>query len=173
MKRTLYILIGLVFAAGLSGVLIQQRSQLLEDRREINVHWAQVEDGLKRRSDLVPALLAASRPYASQIQSSELAQSRAALLSARNRQDEISANARLASGLQPLLADPALKSSLEFERLSDAFAAAENRIAVDRRDYNDAVKKYNMDLQLFPTNVAAALFRFHRDDNYLKTEPQP
>jgi LemA protein len=173
LKRTLYILVGLVFAAGLSGVLIQQRSQLLEDRRQIDVHWAQIEEGLERRADLVPALLAASRPHTTQIQSSELAQARAALLSARTRQDKISANARLASGIQRLLADPALKANLDFERLSDAFAAAENRIAVDRRDYNDAVKKYNMDLQLFPTNVAAALFRFHRDDKYLRTEAQP
>ncbi|HZQ54452.1 MAG TPA: LemA family protein [Bryobacteraceae bacterium] len=173
MKRTLYILIGLVFAAGLVGVLIQQRSQLLEDRRQIDIHWAQVEEGLKRRADLVPALLAASRSYAGEIQPDELAKARAALLAARRRQDEISANARLAAGLRRLLADPALKSSPDFERLSDALAAAENRIAVDRRDYNDAVKKYNMDLQLFPTNIAAALFDFHRDDNYLKTEPRP
>lgn len=169
MKRTLYILIGLVFVAGLLGALLQQRTQLLEDCRQIDLHWAEVQEGLNVRADLVPALLALSTRYAGQTQSSELAQARAAVLAARSRPDAIAAHARLASSIRRLLADPALKSSPDFERLSDAFAAAENRIAVDRRDYNDAIKKYNMDLQLFPTNVAAALFHFHRDDNYLTT----
>src|SRR5206468_1210655 len=59
-----------------------------------------------------------------------------------------------------------------FLRLQDELAGTENRIAVDRRDYNEAIRKYNTDVELFPRNIAAAIFGFHRDDAYFKTTEQ-
>jgi LemA protein len=63
---------------------------------------------------------------------------------------------------------PQLKSNENFLRLQDELAGTENRIAVSRRDYNEAIRQYNTDVELFPRNIAAALFGFRRDDAYFK-----
>jgi LemA protein len=62
-----------------------------------------------------------------------------------------------------------LKSNENFLRLQDELAGTENRIAVDRRDYNEAIKNYNIGVEQFPKNIAASIFGFHRDDAYFKT----
>ena len=64
---------------------------------------------------------------------------------------------------------PQFKSNENFLRIQDELAGTENRIAVDRRDYNKSIQTYNTDIDLFPRNVAASLFGFHRDDAYFKT----
>ena len=64
---------------------------------------------------------------------------------------------------------PQLKSNENFLRLQDELAGTENRIAISRRDYNDAITKYNTDIELFPRSLAASLFGFQRNDAYFKT----
>jgi LemA protein len=66
---------------------------------------------------------------------------------------------------------PQLKSDATFMRLQDELAGTENRIAVERRKYNEAVQKYNTSIELFPNNIAASLFGFQRNDAYFKTDP--
>jgi LemA protein len=104
----------------------------------------------------------------------EVIQDRAVLLASRKRRDEIDANVQLTATVQRLLAAldqsyPRLKPTVAFGRLEDEIAGAENRLAVDRRDYNEAIQRYNTDLQLFPGNVVAVLFGLKRDDNYFRT----
>ena len=65
---------------------------------------------------------------------------------------------------------PNLKANEKFLRLQDELAGTENRIAVERRKYNEAVQRYNTDIELFPKNIAASLFGFHRNDAYFKAE---
>lgn len=65
---------------------------------------------------------------------------------------------------------PNLKANENFLRLQDELAGTENRIAVERRKYNEAVQRYNTDIELFPNNLAAALFGFQRNDAYFRTE---
>ena len=113
--------------------------------------------------------------YAKQEQTviAEVANARAALLGARSKQDEITANNQLSGAIGRLLvlreSYPELKSNENFLRLQDELAGTENRIAVDRRDYNEAIRKYNTDVELFPRNIAASIFGFRRDDAYFKT----
>src|SRR5437764_10930024 len=176
MKGALIVL-GVVVLAGLilGGQVMGERNQFVTERNDIDAKWAQVDNDMKRRADLIPNLVETVKGYAKQEQTviGEVANARAALLGARSKQDEITANNQLSGALGRLLVltenYPQLKSNENFLRLQDELAGTENRIAVDRRDYNEAIKKYNTDVELFPTNIAASIFGFHRDDAYFKT----
>jgi LemA protein len=66
---------------------------------------------------------------------------------------------------------PQLRSNENFLRLQDELAGTENRIAVERRRYNEAVQRYNTSIEMFPNNLAAGLFGFTRNDAYFRTDP--
>jgi LemA protein len=154
--------------------LMGQRNQLVVERNDIDARWAQVDNDMKRRADLIPNLVETVKGYAKQEQTviGEVANARAALLGAHSKQDEINANNQLSGALGRLLVltenYPQLKSNENFLRLQDQLEGTENRIAVDRRDYNEAIKRFNTDIDLFPKNLAASIFGFHRDDAYFK-----
>ena len=176
MKSGLVIAIVVVLGALiLGGQLMSGRNTLVTERNEIDARWAQVDNDMKRRADLIPNLVETVKGYAKQEQSviAEVANARAALLGAHSRQDEINANSQLGGALGRLLVlqenYPQLKSNENFLRLQDELAGTENRIAVSRRDYNEAIKRYNTDLELFPRNIAASIFGFKKDDAYFKT----
>ncbi|MBV8072740.1 MAG: LemA family protein [Acidobacteriaceae bacterium] len=152
-----------------------QRNQLVTEKNEIESRWAQVDNDMKRRADLIPNLVETVKGYAKQEQTviGEVANARAALLGARSKDEEITANNQLSGALGRLLVltenYPQLKSNENFLRLQDELAGTENRIAVSRRDYNLAVQRYNTDVELFPKNIAASIFGFHKEDAYFKT----
>jgi LemA protein len=167
------LLVVLVFGGQLLGV----RNELVQQREAINGTWAQVDVDLKRRADLIPNLVETVKGFAKQEQEvlNNIANARSALLNARNPQERIEANTRLDNALGRLLVVvenyPQLKSNENFLRLQDELAGTENRIAVSRRRYNEAVQRYNTSIDLFPNNIAAALFGFQRNDAYFKTDP--
>jgi LemA protein len=160
------------------GQLMGQRNELVTEKNDIDARWAQVDNDMKRRADLIPNLVETVKGYAKQEQTviGEVANARAALLGAHSKQDEISANNQLSGAVGRLLLlqenYPQLKSNENFLRLQDELAGTENRIAVDRRDYNEAIKKYNTDVEIFPKNLAASIFGFHRDDAYFQATAQ-
>jgi LemA protein len=176
MKAGIGILV-IVIAAALviGGPLISGKNTLVTEKENIDAKWAQVDNDMKRRADLIPNLVETVKGYAKQEQAviGEVANARAALLGARSKQDEISANNQLSGAIGRLLLlqenYPQLKSNENFLRLQDELAGTENRIAVSRRDYNEAVRKYNTDVELFPRSIAASLFGYHREDAYFKT----
>jgi LemA protein len=176
MKGALVVLVVVILAVLVfGGALMGQRNQLVAERNEIDFRWSQVDTDIKRRADLIPNLVETVKGYAKQEQAviGEVANARAALLGARSKQDEITANNQLSGAIGRLLVltenYPQLKSNENFLRLQDELAGTENRIAVDRRDYNEAVKRYNIDVQLFPKNIAASIFGFQPDDAYFRT----
>src|SRR5437764_6846852 len=176
MKGALIVL-GVVVLAGVSfgGQLMGTRSQLVTEKNDIDARWAQVDNDMKRRADLIPNLVETVKGYAKQEQSviGQVANARAALLGAQTKEDKINANNRLSGALGRLLVlqenYPQLKSNEQFLRLQDELAGTENRIAISRRDYNDAITKYNTELEIFPRSLAASLFGFQRNDAYFKT----
>lgn len=167
--------VGLVIFGGqLAGI----RNELVQQREAINGAWAQVDVALQRRADLLPNLVETVKGYAThEKEIMELvAEARAGLLNAHNPQEKIEANQRLdgAVGRLLLLAEnyPNLKANENFLRLQDELAGSENRIAVERRRYNETVQKYNTNIDLFPNNIAAGLFHFQRNDTYFRAAPE-
>ena len=175
MKGALIILGVIVLAAiVIGGYLFGVKNDLVRERNEIQGKWAQVDNDLKRRADLIPNLVETVKGFAKQEQAvfGEIAEARSRLLNATSPQQEIAANNQLSGSLGRLLLlqenYPDLKSNENFLRLQDELAGTENRIAISRRDYNEAITKYNTDLEIFPRSFAASLFGFQRNDAYFK-----
>lgn len=180
MKGTYVVIAVVVVVVGIviGGSLIGTRNKLVTERNDIQGRWAQVDNDMKRRADLIPNLVETVKGYAKQEQTvfGEIAAARSALLNANGKQEEIGANNRLSGAIRRLLllkeSYPQLRSNENFLRLQDELERTENRIAVSRRDYNEAVRKYNTDVELFPQNITASLFGFQRDNDYFRATPE-
>jgi LemA protein len=177
MKIALGILAVLLVIALLCGSsFVSRRNQMVVKREAVNAAWSQVDVVLQRRADLIPNLVETVKGFAVQEQTvfGDIAKARSALLSASTPTDKIAANQRLDSALGRLLVVvenyPQLKSNENFLRLQDELAGTENRIAVERRRYNETIQDYNTYLSLFPNSLVASLSGFLRNDAYFKTD---
>jgi LemA protein len=177
MKKALVVLVVLVIVALMLGSsFVGRRNQMAIKREAVNAAWAQVDVVLQRRADLIPNLVETVKGYAvqEQIVFGDIAKARSALLGAHSPAEKIAANGQLDSALGRLLVIvenyPQLKSNENFLRLQDELAGTENRIAVERRRYNETVQDYNTYLALFPNSLVASLSGFTRNDAYFKTE---
>jgi len=166
----------LILAFVLGSAYVTRRNQMAIKREAVNAQWAQVDVVLQRRADLIPNLVQTVKGYAVQEQTvfGDIAAARAALVGAKNPSEKIAANGQLDSALSRLLVIvenyPQLKSNENFQRLQDELAGTENRIAVERKRYNDAVQDYNTYISLFPNSLVASFGGFARNDAYFKTE---
>jgi LemA protein len=132
----------------------------------IKAQWAQVENQLQRRNDLIPNLVETVKGYAQHEESvyKDIADARTQLLNAKSPEESIAAANRQSSALGRLLAVvenyPQLKANEQFNRLMDELAGTENRLAVERMRYNERVQEYNTSRRQFPANVTAKIFGF-------------
>jgi LemA protein len=177
MKIGIVIVVILVILALILGSsYVGRRNQMAIKREAVNAAWAQVDVVLQRRADLIPNLVQTVKGFAVHEEQvfSEIAQARSALIGARTPADKIAANGALDSALSRLLVItenyPQLKSNENFLRLQDELAGTENRIAVERRRYNEVVQDYNTYISLFPNSLVASIGGFTRNDAYFKTE---
>ena len=144
------------------GMYISVKNTLVAENEAVKSAWSQVDVVLQRRADLIPNLVETVKGIAKQEQTvyGEIAQARSQLLSASTPADKIAANQRLDGALGRLLAIsenyPQLKSNENFLRLQDELAGTENRIAVERKCYNDTLQDYNTYVQQFPGSIFAA-----------------
>jgi LemA protein len=163
-----------LLALALASSFVSRRNEMVAQREAIKNAWAQVDTVLQRRADLIPNLVETVKGYAAQERTvfENIAQARAAMAGARMPAERIAANDQLTSALSRLLVVvenyPQLKSNENFLRLQDELAGTENRIAVERRKYNEVVQAYNTNIQLFPNNIVAALSGFQREDAYFR-----
>jgi len=156
----------------IGGSYVSSRNEMVRKNEAIKQAWAQVDVVLQRRADLIPNLVATVKGYAQQEVKvfGDVANARAALLNARTPADKIAANGQLDGALGRLLAIvenyPNLKSNQNFLALQDELAGTENRIAVERRRYNEAIQDYNTFIGLFPNSIFARWAGYQRNNDY-------
>src|SRR5881275_2464017 len=132
----------------------------------IKASWAEVENQLQRRNDLIPNLVETTKGYAQHEESvfKDIADARSRLLAAKSPEETIAAANQQTSALGRLLAVsesyPQLRANEQFNRLMDELSGTENRIAVERMRYNEAVQRYNTSRRQFPANLTAKAFGF-------------
>ena len=153
----------LVGALALSGC---SYNRLVGLRENIDAAWAQVENQLQRRNDLIPNYVETVKGYAKQETTifTAIADARARIGSAQTVKEKIDSNNELSGALARLLVVvenyPQLKSTENFMRLQDELAGTENRIATERMRYNEVVRAFNVRVRQFPANLVAAAFNF-------------
>jgi LemA protein len=166
------VLVGIVALGAVT--MIGSRNGLITADENISTSWSQVENVMQRRADLVPNLVETVKGYAKQEKDIFIgvADARAKLAGAASIPDKIEANRQLDSALARLLVVveryPDLKSNQNFQALQDELAGTENRIAVERMRYNEAVRDYNLRVRRFPSNLAASFFGFEKKDIYFE-----
>lgn len=168
MKNTGLIILGVLILAiiAIAGFFIGTYNRLQVMDENVTANWAQVENQLKRRNDLIPNLVNTVKGYAKHENEifTNIANARAKLSGAMNSNDvkavQQSTN-ELNSALSRLLVVvenyPNLKADKAFTGLQDELAGTENRLAVARRDYNESVKTINALIRTFPTSLVAAM----------------
>jgi len=130
--------------------------------------WAQVENQLQRRYDLIPNYVETVKGYAAHEKEVfvKVTEARSRVAKAGSINEKMEANNKLSSALSRLLVVveryPELKANTNFIRLQDELAGTENRIAVERRRFNEKVRIFNTKIRSFPTNILAGMFRFER-----------
>jgi len=165
------VLIGIV-AFAVFGQYVSVRNSLVSKNEAVKSAWSQVDVVLQRRADLIPNLVETVKGYAQHEQAvyDDIAKARSALLSAGTPQEKIAANGQLDGALGRLLVVvenyPNLKANENFLRLQDELAGTENRIAVERKRYNDTLQDYNTYVQQFPNNIFAGWAGFKANEAY-------
>lgn len=167
-KKTLIIVLAVIafLAIAAYSFFAGNYNKFVKLNTAVKSSWAQVENQLQRRFDLIPNLVETVKGYAKQEKDVmvEVTNARAKVGGAGNIPDKIAANNQLTGALSRLMVVvekyPDLKSNQNFMHLQDELAGTENRIAVERMRYNDAVKIYNQAIRTFPANIIAGIFGF-------------
>ncbi len=164
------VIIAVLVVMGISGY-----NGLVSLNENVNSKWAQIENQLQRRADLIPNLVNTVKGYAAHEQQAiaAVADARAKLAGAGGPAAKAQANGELNSALSRLLvvaeAYPNLKADANFRALMDELSGTENRIAVARKDYNDVVQVYNTKIRSFPSSIFAGMLGFGAKE-YFKAE---
>jgi LemA protein len=171
-SRTFLPLAALLMATGCGSCY----NTVVKEEQQVEAAWAQVENQLQRRADLIPNLVEVVKGYAAQEKAvfEAIANSRAQMMSASTRADKIAGANALDSAVSRLMtvveSYPNLKSDQNFSRLMDELAGTENRLAVERKRYNDAVQEYNTDVRGIPGVWWAKMGGFPSQKEYYKAE---
>jgi LemA protein len=177
--KIVLIMIGALLLAALLGVGwgVSKYNTMVSGDESVKAAWAQVDNQLQRRADLIPNLVETVKGYAGHEKEVLLGvtEARAKAAGAATVPDKIEANNQLTAALGRLLLVveryPDLKASANFIRLQDELAGTENRIAVERRRYNETVKSYNVYIRQFPNNIIAGMRGFEKAPFYEVPEP--
>jgi LemA protein len=163
MRKGLTVLLLAIATVSASGC---SYNRFVTQEEAIKTQWAQVENQLQRRNDLIPNLVETVKGVAQQEKDvfGQIAESRAKLAGARTPEESIAAANEQSAALARLLVVvenyPQLRSSESFQRLMDSLEGTENRLAVERMRYNERIQEYNTARRRFPSNITAGIFGF-------------
>lgn len=161
-----------LFAVIIGGWYIGTRNTLVTLEESIDGAWAEIDNQLQRRADLIPNLVNTVKGYASQEREvfTQIAEARAKLAGAGTVGEKAQGYNQLETALGRLLVIveryPELKSNVNFIRLQDELAGTENRIAVARMRYNDSVRTFNTKIRRFPTSIIARRMGFEKKEYF-------
>ena len=168
--------IALAVAGGIAILVVvlgvSRYNALVSKREGVDSSWAQVQNVLQRRADLIPNLVATVKGYAAHEKEifEHLADARAKLAGAKTPAEATAASSAVDSALSRLLVVvenyPQLKADQAFIHLQDELAGTENRISVERMRYNDIVRDYNQTIKTFPSSLFAGMFGFSAKDYF-------
>lgn len=153
-------------------LFIPKYNSLVTAAENVDSKWAQVENQLQRRFDLIPNLVESVKGYANHEQEviTSITEARAQMGSANSPQEQAVANDALTGALSRLLVVvenyPNLKADANFRQLMDELAGTENRLAVAREDYNNEVQQFNKHVKRFPGNLVAGMFGFEQKEYF-------
>jgi LemA protein len=156
-------------------LLISSYNKFVNFEEDVDQAYAQVENQLQRRLDLIPNLVNTVKGFASHEKEiiSNIADSRARLAGAKGPEEQAAANSELSGALSRLLVVvenyPNLKANENFRQLMDELAGTENRLGVARKDYNDEVAKFNRQVKRFPGKIVASIFGYDEKE-YFKAD---
>jgi LemA protein len=171
-KGVIGIVVVLLVLLAMGGCVAGNYNGLVARKADVENKWAQVDNQLQRRNDLIGNLVETVKGAAGQEQAvfGEIAQARAAMAGAHTPEKGIAAAQGMDGAIGRLLVVvenyPQLKSMESFTQLMDEIAGTENRIAVERMRYNDVVKTYNVAVRSFPMNLFAGMFNFKEATMY-------
>lgn len=173
-KGLIAVIVIVVLLLAAFGMYVSVKNTLVAKNEEVKTAWSQVDVVLQRRADLIPNLVETVKGFAAQEVKvfGDIAAARAQLIGARSPQEKIAANNMLDGALARLLVVvenyPQLRSNENFLRLQDELAGTENRIATERRRYNETLRDYNTYVQQFPNSLFAGFAGFSKNDAYFE-----
>ncbi|WP_130806360.1 LemA family protein [Senegalia massiliensis] len=178
MKRSLLIVLVVIVVVLIIPIMFLAGSynDLVSLDEQVNGSWAQVENQLKRRADLIPNLVETVKGFADQEKDVLIGvtEARSKVMKADSPEEFADANNQLTNALQGLNVVveryPELKSNQNFIQLQDELAGTENRIAVARKDYNESAKILNSKIRKFPTNIVAGIFGIDKREYFEVSE---
>ena len=170
MKKAILPIIAIIVVLAIVGG--SSYNGLVTMRQSVDGSWAQVENQLQRRADLIPNLVNTVKGYAGHEEKvlTDITKARAGIDSAKNQEDYQAANAELDRALNNLNivveSYPDLKANENFMNLQSQLEGTENRIATERMRFNELVTEYNTKVSRFPTNIMAKMFGFEKRDYF-------
>ncbi|MBP3626766.1 MAG: LemA family protein [Clostridia bacterium] len=172
-KKTIIIIAVIAVVVILISSVVSGYNGLVEKQQELHSAASQIQTQLQRRADLIPNFVNTVKGYSDYEQKTYTAvtEARASVQSADSVEDQAEANEELNRAISIWVnavteAYPDLKANEQYQALTDELAGTENRIAVARKDYNDAAKEYNVSVNRFPKNIIAAIFNFDDADYF-------
>ena len=173
MSTTMIVLIVVIAIIVILGIyLIAARNKLVVLKNRVKDQWAQIDVQLKRRFDLIPNLVETVKGYAKHEKETleEVINARNEYLKAGNNKEAIKANDDLLQGISKLFAlaesYPDLKANTNFVSMQQELQNTEDKIAAARQFYNDVVLQYNNQIELFPSNIVASIFKFKTESYF-------
>lgn len=151
-------------------------NRLAGAREDVNEAYAQVQNVVQRRADLIPNLVNTVKGYSDYEGETltKVTEARAGVKNASSPQELADANEKVSQAIREINvvveSYPDLKANTQYTQLMDELAGSENRISVERGNYNSAVKKYNSDIKKFPTNIIAGITGYDQAEYFQASE---